>query len=318
MTASGTASSAISDAAAADTVSALRVLHHGDLVHAIGPQDVPVPVHSVRKSLMSTLIGTLVDNGTLRLDTTLASLGIDDHHPLTPTESAATVEDLLTSSSAIYLPMDGPAFDVFTGSSAPWPARGSAAPGTRFHYNNWDFNVLGEVYQRAGGTSIFMAIDQLIARPLGFHDWDPMMHSRLYYGHDPLGATPRYPNYALQLSARDLATFGQLYLDGGELHGRRVVSTDWVHRSTRPIRHTGHPEPFSRYGFLWWAGSGAPGGLPAGSFAAIGLGGPVLCVVPSLDLVIVAVSGATGAERGRIWLPRGVITAIMQNVGGDS
>ena len=313
-----TVPSDVTAAVAADGVSALRVLHGGKPVYAVGRQNHPIPIHSVRKSAVSALIGTLVDDRVLSLETTLADLGIDDQSPLTAVESTATVEDLLTSSSGIYLPIDGSGFDVFTGRPTPWPLRGSVAPGSRFHYNNWDFNVLGEIYQRVSGRSLIVAFDQLIAQPLGFLDWQVLAHSRLRYAHDPLGATPRYPNHALQLSARDLATFGQLYLNGGELGGRRVVSTDWVRLSTQPVRSTHRPEPFSHYGYLWWVGTGGPAGLPSGSFAAVGLGGPALCVIPAQDLVIAAVCGGDGAERGRMWLPINVINAVMPSLGGCS
>ncbi len=38
----------------------------------------PLAVHSIRKSLISALYGQLHDSGSLRLDTTIGELGIDD------------------------------------------------------------------------------------------------------------------------------------------------------------------------------------------------------------------------------------------------
>jgi len=53
------------------------------------------------------------------------------------------------------------------------PPRGSHAPGTFWYYNNWDFNVLGTIYERATGTGIYDALDRLIAKPIGMQDYRP-------------------------------------------------------------------------------------------------------------------------------------------------
>ena len=142
-----------------------RVLKGDDVLYSAGPQDEPLPIHSVRKSIISALFGQLVDDGSVRLDSTLRELGIDDSPPLTPAEKSATLEHLLTSSSGVYLPLNfDTSFDVFTNTAADWPSRESSVPGARFHYNNWDFNVLGEIYQRVSGTALFVAVDRLLAQ----------------------------------------------------------------------------------------------------------------------------------------------------------
>jgi len=40
--------------------------------------------------------------------------------------------------------------------------------------------VHGDIYQRVSGTALFVAVDQLLAQPLGFRDWDPRTHGRLH------------------------------------------------------------------------------------------------------------------------------------------
>ena len=280
----------------------LRVLHHGEVVHTEGRQDLPMPIHSMRKSFISALFGRLVDEG-LRLDSTLSAFGIDDSPELTSIEKSATLDDLLTSRSGVYLPLRcGTSFNVFTNAPTNWPTRGSSAPGTRFFYSNWDFNVLGEIYQRASGTALFVAFDRLLAQPLGFRDWDALKHSHLRYGYDPLGATTRFPNYAMELSARDLAAFGQLYLDEGCLRGDQLLSPGWVRRSTRPLVPTGLPQPFAHYGYLWW--------VSTHSFSAVGLGGQSLSIVPSQELVIVAMNDGSEGSSSQMGISDAVMRAM--------
>jgi CubicO group peptidase (beta-lactamase class C family) len=218
-----------------------RVLVHDELVYTAGPQDEPLPIHSIRKSIISALFGQLIDDGLVRQDSTLADLGVDDSPQLTPMEKSATLEHVLTSSSGVYLPLEfETSYDVFTNAPASWPDRESSLPGTRFHYSNWNFNVLGDIYQRVSGTALFVAVDQLLARPLGFRDWDPLAHGRLHYRSDLLGASPRYANYAIAMSPRDLANFGQLYCGGGTWQGQQIVSSEWVSRSTQPRWRPGY------------------------------------------------------------------------------
>jgi CubicO group peptidase (beta-lactamase class C family) len=294
-------------------ISHCRVMVHDDVVYTAGPQDEPLPIHSIRKSIIGALFGWPLDDGRVRLDATLAELDIDDSPALTPMEKSATLEHVLTSSSGVYLPLESPtSYDVFTNMPVAWPARESSPPGTRFHYSNWNFNVLGEIYQRASGTALFVAVDRLLAQPLGFRDWDPLAHTRLRYGGDPLGATRRYPNYGIALSARDLARFGQLYCAGGAWRGRQIVPAEWVARSTRPAVATGLPSPFGQYGYLWWVrGADTSSPLPADSFSAVGFGGQTLTIVPSHGLVIVTLCDNMSGGNAQMSIPEAVLTEIL-------
>ena len=87
---------ALDEALGRHGISHCRVLVHGDVAYAAGPQDEPLPVHSIRKSIISALIGQLIDGGRVRLDSTLAELGIDDSPHLTLREKSATLEQLHT------------------------------------------------------------------------------------------------------------------------------------------------------------------------------------------------------------------------------
>ena len=138
------------------------------LAVAWGAIDLPLNCHSIRKSLFSGLFGMYVHEGRIALTSTLADLGINDYAPvLTPQERQATVEQLLMSRSGVYHWANyQPAFD-----RSCLPRRGTYPPGSFFMYNNWDFNVLGTIFEQCTQQRIFEAFEQRIAIPLQMEDF---------------------------------------------------------------------------------------------------------------------------------------------------
>jgi CubicO group peptidase (beta-lactamase class C family) len=260
----------------------LIVLHQGRPVLSWGDTGRPCTIHSMRKALISALYGRAAAKAVIDLGKTLGELGIEDDVTLTESEKSATVEDLLKARSGVYLPL-APGIKV----PKERPARGAYAPGTHWVYNNWDFNVLGAIYERLTHKDVFVAFAHEIAAPLGMEDFDPYRDGNYYYDDDALGGNRRYPNYRTALSARDQARFGQLYLQNGEWQGRQILPRDWIARSTRPWSQTGMGGISAGYGYLWW--TGAPEGManPPRVMSAAGAYGHYVGVIPDLDVVIV-------------------------------
>ena len=260
--------------------SAVFIVQHGRVVAEWGNTTKRTELASVRKSLLSALIGMAVAEGQINLDSTMGQLGIDDNPPaLTEVEKTATVRQLLQARSGIY----HLALYESPGMTEARPPRGSHAPGRFWYYNNWDFNVLGTVFERATGTGVFEALDRKIAKPIGMQDYRPRDGS--YFR----GDASIHPAYPIRMSARDLARFALLYLNKGNWAGRQVVPQEWVQESTQAHSTSGFGPG---YGYLWWTGylgdAIAPSvTLPAGSFMAQGAGGQYALVVPALDLVVV-------------------------------
>ncbi len=257
---------------------AVVVVHRGAEVAEWGDIQKRTELASVRKSLLNALIGIAVAEHKISLDSTLAELKIDDNPPaLTEVEKQATVRMLLQARSGVY----HPALYETAAMARARPARGSHAPGTFWYYNNWDFNVLGTIYERATGTGIYDALDRLIARPIGMQDYHPA-DGQYFYGPD---STHRA--YPLRMSARDLARFGLLYLRNGAWAGRQLVPAAWVRESTQPYSDAGRGRG---YGYLWWTAGpgGATGPLGERWFTALGAGGQYALVLPAFDLVIVS------------------------------
>ncbi len=145
----------------------MLLLHEGKVFFEWGDIRQKRLLHSIRKPLLHALIGIESQKGCLPLDKTLADYGIDERPPgLSAAEKAATLRQVLQSRSGVYHPADAESESM----AAARPARGSHAPGTFYYYNNWDFNVAGEIYRRCAGRGIHEAFLEDIARPLGMLD----------------------------------------------------------------------------------------------------------------------------------------------------
>jgi CubicO group peptidase (beta-lactamase class C family) len=257
---------------------AVMIVQHGVVVDAWGDTAGKTEAYSLRKSLLSALIGIAVEHGKIDLTATLAALEIDDNPPLDTSEREATVADLITARSGIY----HSALYETRQMAAMRPARGSHPHGTFWYYNNWDFNALGTIYERRTGEKIFEAIARHIAGPLQMEDF------RAADGRYVTGAASRHPAYTMRLSARDLARFGLLYLRRGRWKDRQVIPAAWVAEST--AMHAAL-RPDHGYGYMWWTGDGdgcfAHVRVAGHCFFAAGNYGQFVIVMPSLDLVVV-------------------------------
>ena len=248
-----------------------RLYRYGDIAQASY-------LASARKSILSMLYGKYVANGTIKLDTTMGELGIDEDDGLLPIEKTARIRDLLIASSGVYHKAGSPGDDPKT------PERGSQQPGAHFHYNNWDFNVLGAVFEKLTGKTVFAALEQDLAGRSAFQDFDahapahdgipePVALSRL--SPVPVGArhgAARSPDGARRKLERPAAHAGGM--GQGE------------HEAARDGGAAGRGGELG-YAYLWWIPETRTGPEWAGSFMASGQFGQYILVLPAIDTVIV-------------------------------
>lgn len=145
----------------------LMIVRGGRTAAGFGDPARKLPCHSIRKSLLSALIGIAVEEGRIDLAATLEELDIDDHLRLSAIERAATVYDLLTARSGIMHPAGYESARM----KRIKPPRHLHAPATRWTHNNWDFNALGTIYERCTGETIPEAFARRIAVPIGMEDF---------------------------------------------------------------------------------------------------------------------------------------------------
>jgi CubicO group peptidase (beta-lactamase class C family) len=258
---------------------ALMVIDNGQVVFEWGNTANNFMAHSMRKSLVSALYGIAVDQGKIDMSKTLQDLGIDDIVPLTTAEKRATVADLLKARSGVYIPAAGEVASM----KADRPDRGSHPPGTFWYYNNWDFNALGTIFDQETGQNIYQAFKTWIADPIEMQDFttENLQYTYEYW-------LSKHPYYGFRISARDLARFGQLYLQEGEWQDTQLIPADWVRESTAAHSEIG---PDKGYGYLWW--TGVNGGLfphvqvKEHSYYASGYRGHRVIILPYRNLVVV-------------------------------
>jgi CubicO group peptidase (beta-lactamase class C family) len=257
---------------------ALMIVSGGRMVYRYGFIDQACYLASARKSILSMLYGKYVENGTINLDKTMGDLGIDEPDGLLPIEKTAKIRDLLIASSGVYHPAGSP------GDDPQKIERGSKTPGTFFHYNNWDFNVLGAIFQKLTGKPVFRALDEELAKPLGFQDFD--IHRQRMMGFENQS---RYLAYHLFLSARDMARLGLLMARNGNWNGQQIVPANWVKESTQervPADKVGRGGGLG-YAYLWWIPEDRTSPQWQGAFMASGQFGQFVLVLPAIDTVIV-------------------------------
>ena len=97
---------------------------------------------------------------------------------------------------------------------------------------------------------------------------------------------------ALHLRPRDMARIGLLVMNGGTWNGLRVVSEEWLQRSTEAAWRV--DEVFS-YGYLWWLTQVNGSRV----ILASGWGSQFIVVIPDEELVIVTTGG--NEDNGMNW-----------------
>jgi CubicO group peptidase (beta-lactamase class C family) len=151
-------------------------------------------------------------------------------------------------------------------------------PGTRFRYSNLTSHLLAVIVARAVGTDLASFARESLFSPMGAElgGWST----------DADG----YNFGALEISvtARDMAKFGLMYMNGGEFQEKRILSTDWVRESLQTLPADDDPTRgrYFRelgYGYQWWS---ATAGEHRFDYAH-GHGGSLIVLLHDLDMIIV-------------------------------
>lgn len=279
---------------------AFLVLHEGRLIEEryLRGHDRTSPQNSfsVSKSLTSALVGLAVRDGLLTLDAPITRY-LPELERRDRRFAEITVENLLDMRSGIryshevsfpFFNADDALVYYFPDLESVVVERTSvAAPPGEFQYNNYNPPLLGLILRRVTGLPPSKYLERELWQPLGAEGsagWtvDDRGFERMESG--------------FHARARDLARFGQLYLDRGSAAGRRILPESWVLETTRlsgPWELERYDGRAWDYRAGWWIVPRADG--PA-DFCAIGRFGQFVYVSPRYDVVFVR----TGPGRGDV------------------
>jgi len=229
--------------------------------------------YSVTKSVISALVGIALQQGciesigepVLTYFPDRGFLNMDDQ------KESLTIKDFLTMSSGLaYDPDEMYATPDWVQYTLDEPL--IYPPGESWFYSNGGPQVLSALISQACEMDTLEFADQYLFTPLGIKDYQ---WQRSLNGH-PNGS------WGLELTPRDMAKFGYLYLQDGIWDGKQILPPDWVELSRLSYYQVPDPlEPWDLYyGFLWWIHGD-------GFYAAHGYKGQFIYLAPEQDLVVV-------------------------------
>ena len=295
---------------------AVVVLYQGKIVaerYAPGfDQDMPLPGWSMAKGVVNALVGILVGQGKLNLNSPAL---VPEWQREGDPRREITLDQLMRMTSGLEFSekAGNPFSDVVqmlftTPDAAAYAANKplTATPGTCWNY--------------ASGTTNLVC--RIIRHTLGDADYRQFPHQALF---EPLGmGGARFESDAsgtfvgssfLFATARDWAKFGLLYCQDGVWMGERILPEGWVHYSTTPKTTD------RQYGAHFWLDIQQKNrtmdldkSLPADAFHAIGYEGQCVSIVPSRQLVVVrlGLTRKSSAWRQDQFLSL-IVTALAKN-----
>lgn len=143
-------------------------------------------------------------------------------------------------------------------------------------YTSIDTHVLSMVLRKATGKSLVELVGSEIVSKLGFeHD--------AYYVTDGYGVA--FALGGLNMSSRDYAKFGQMFLDHGQWQGEQIVPREWANQSVRDTAPASTKKKPFGYGYQWWVPQNA-----SDEFFAVGIYGQYIFVDRPNRTVIVKTS----------------------------
>lgn len=267
-------------------ITGLMIIHKGEIVYDYGDLEENSYIASCRKSVLALLFGKYVQNGTIDLDKTLAELNVNDVNEFLPIEKTATIKDLISARSGVYLNgSNGGDFRRFA------PERGTVKPGSYWLYNNWDFNAAGYLFEQEANTDIYDEVESQLAIPLQMQDWDRSLQTK-----NGDFEVSKFPAYHMWFSTRDMARIGLLMLRKGKWNDKQVISEEWINEVI--TQRTSYADaqknvPMMKedgldlgYGYMWWLVENTDDYRLQNAYSAQGAIGQNITIYPEIDVVL--------------------------------
>ncbi len=243
--------------------------------------DSPHLLYSLSKSFASTAIGFAVEEKLLSTDDLVISFFPDIATDTTDNNlKAMRIHDLLRMNTGHLEDATG---RVARGGNDDWVAAFLSLPverkpGTIFVYNSAATYMLSAILQKVTGQTMVAYLQPRLFDPLDIKP--PTWES------DPKGIN--VGGWGLSITTKDIAKFGQLYLQKGEWDGKQVVPEAWVEKATSYLTSNGSdPENDweQGYGYQFWR-------CRHNAYRGDGAFGQYCIVMPDQDAVVAITSGS--------------------------
>lgn len=243
---------------------------------------------SCTSSIISALIGIALNQGLLELDDSVLDFFPDreiDNYVASKDE--ITIEHLLTNTAGFsWEENTDPASMHVQDDWVQYVLDKTMVhePGTFFEYNSGLAHVLSAILENVTGTSTLEFAETVLFGTLGIEDYEWRV--------DPQGVYDG--SGGLEISLRDLAKIGYLYLNNGSWDEEEVIPKSWIDQSTSFHINV---NTIKDYGFLWWIYRSI------GVYNAVGFTARVVSVIPDYNIVaIVTGYDSTGDFLRNQWL----------------
>jgi CubicO group peptidase (beta-lactamase class C family) len=322
----------------------LVIIRHGQVVidramgqgrrGPIGPET-PFLTFSVSKVFTAMCIHRLIEEGRVDMDAPIATYWPEFG---CKGKERATIRHALLHQAGIPAPklqqqvFLWPYWGLVTRSVAGLRAEYEPGSKTAYHLVNFGF-ILGEVVRRVTGISVDRYLHEQFCTPLGLQrTWMRLPKAMLrespaltsldtsfikqtaWLFNLPAIRRALLPAASLHSTARDLATFFQMLLNGGLYAGQRLVRAETVTKATA-LGYEGRDEYVRSemrwgHGFILGGLKGAKGndmssmgwGSTVNTFAGFGLGSCMAWADPAADLVVAfTCNGLLGEGTGKRW-----------------
>lgn len=141
-------------------------------------------------------------------------------------------------------------------------------PGTVFHYNDGDPQIMSCLIQKITGMPTDEWADKVLFSKIGFDNYNWVRYKD--------GAT--FGGFGIETTPRELGKLARLVLNKGEWNNEQLVSTNWLDQMLIPQVES---DITGGFGYYWWL-------LPEKNiYFTWGHGGQFAFIVPNKDLIAV-------------------------------
>ncbi len=240
-------------------------------------------LYSITKSVISALVGIAIDKGAIA-GINQKALEFFPNQSFANTDErkrAITIENLLTMTTGLDWQEGDAAYRALY-QSQDWAAHVLdlpmiSDPGASFNYCTGCSHVLSAILHQKTGMPTQKYAEEMLFDHIGIDQFS--------WSSDASGNA--IGGWGLQITPRQMAKLGYLYLQNGQWDGQQIVPQSWVEKSTQVQVQTGY-DIESAYGYQWWI-------LPRlNGYAALGRGGQTIFILPDENLIVVTTAETDG------------------------